>query len=162
MVEVRRVVLPGVGMLHSFTTLDGVELSVIAHRMGARDLIAKVAGNAIANVRLEESEARTVADLLGGTRIVESIAELDDVPGVPIAWAIIDDDDVLGGKPIASLPTVDGVSLVAVVRGRRAIPAPPVDFVVEPGDILVAVGPDEGIQQVFHAIMHGSGEDAEV
>ncbi|UOE42566.1 cation:proton antiporter regulatory subunit [Agromyces larvae] len=161
MVEIRRVNLPGVGLMHSFTTTDGVELSVIAHRMGASDLIAKVGGEPVVNIRLEEDEARTVADLLGGTRIVESIAELDDLPGIPISWAIVDDDDVIGGRPLGSLPTIDGVSLVALVRGHRAIPSPPDDFIVQSGDILIAVGPEEGIQRVFHAIMHDVGEDAD-
>ena len=39
MVEVRRVKLPGVGVLHTFVTADRGKVGVITHRSGASDLI---------------------------------------------------------------------------------------------------------------------------
>ncbi len=36
MVDVRRVKLPGVGMLHTFVTGDGGKVGVITHRSGDR------------------------------------------------------------------------------------------------------------------------------
>ena len=39
MVDVRRVKLPGVGVLHTFITDDGGKVGVIAHRSGHSDLI---------------------------------------------------------------------------------------------------------------------------
>ena len=39
MVDVRRVTLPGVGVLHSLTTADGAEVAVVAHRTGRSDLV---------------------------------------------------------------------------------------------------------------------------
>ncbi|MRG61260.1 hypothetical protein GE115_15500 [Agromyces sp. CFH 90414] len=159
MVEVRRVDLPGVGVLHSFTTSAGIEVSVIAHRMGSRDLVTRLAGeeHAVASLRLDEDEARVLADLLGGTRIVEAIAELVDLPGVPIGWVTVDRDDALAGKTLGSLHLPDGVSIVALVRDDDAVPSPPGDRVVLAGDILVAVGPDEGVQRVFREVASGYG-----
>ena len=119
MVDVRRVTLPGVGVLHSFETADGVELAVVAHRTGSSDLVTRLAGgddDAAMMVRLDEDEAHTLADLLGGTRIVESITELDELPGVPIDWVTIDGDDAIAGRPIGDVPAASGVALVAVVR----------------------------------------------
>jgi len=155
MVDVRRVNLPGVGMLHSFTTAAGVEVAVVAHRAGTRDLTARVAGvhDTAATVRLEEDEARTLADLLGGTRIVESIAELDDLPGVPITWVTVEEGDRLDGRPLGDLPMPDGVSVIALVRDDRAIPSPGPETKVAVGDILVAVGPADRIGRIFRDVV---------
>ena len=166
MVDVRRVTLPGVGVLHSLTTADGAEVAVVAHRTGRSDLVSRPAGaddDEATTIRLEEDEAHTLAELLGGTRIVESIAELDGLPGVPIDWITVDDDDAMAGRTIGEVPVASGVALVSVVRDDHAYPSPPADFAVRSGDTIVAVGPTEGIAAVFRAIREGagSGGDAE-
>ena len=165
MVDVRRVTLPGVGVLHSFETADGVELAVVAHRTGSSDLVTRPAGgddDAAMMVRLDEDEAHTLADPLGGTRIVESITELDELPGVPIDWVTIDGDDAIAGRPIGDVPAASGVALVAVVRENHAHPSPADDFVVQVGDTIVAVGPTDEIEAMFRAVRDGDGlrEDA--
>ena len=159
MVDVRRVTLPGVGVLHSFSTADGAELAVVAHRTGSSDLVTRRAGDdeTALTVRLDEDEARTLAELLGGTRIVESITELDELPGIPIDWATLDADDAIVGRPIGDLAMPTGVALVAVVRDDHAHPAPPADFTVQAGDTIVAVGPTELIDTVFRAVRDGVG-----
>lgn len=161
MVDVRRVTLPGVGVLHSFTTDEGAEVAVVAHRTGSSDLVSRPAGarsdDDATTVRLDEDEARTLAELLGGTRIVESIAELDELPGVPIDWVTVEPDDAIAGRTIGQVPVASGVALVAVVRDDHASPAPPPDFVVRAGDTIVAVGPTDDIEAVFHAIRQGTG-----
>ena len=167
MVEVRRVTLPGVGVLHSITTTDGAEIAVVAHRTGSSDLVSRPAGardddGEGVTVRLDEDEARTVAEQLGdGARIVESIAELDELPGVPIDWVTIEADDAIAGHTIGDLPAAPGVVLVAVVRDDHAHPSPPADFVLLAGDTLVAVGPTDGIEVVFRAVREGAGGDTE-
>ncbi|MDR6906746.1 TrkA domain protein [Agromyces sp. 3263] len=165
MVDVRRVTLPGVGVLHSITTTEGAEIAVVAHRTGSSDLVSRPAGarddDEAITVRLDEDEARTVAELLGGTRIVESIAELDELPGVPIDWVTIEADDAIAGRTIGDLPAASGVVLVAVVRDDHAHPSPPADFVLLAGDTLVAVGPTDGIEVVFRAVREGAGGDTE-
>jgi TrkA domain protein len=160
MVDVRRVNLPGVGVLHSFTTVAGVEIAVVAHRSGASSLTTRVNGDdvVVPTVRLEEDEARTLAELLGGTRIVESIAELDDLPGVPIDWVTVDDGDVVVGRRLGELTTPDGVSIVALVRDQRAIPTPGSDLTVQGGDILVAVGPAESVDGLFRELARPAAE----
>lgn len=160
MVEVRRVNLPGVGVLHSFTTITGVEIAVVAHRSGASSLTTRVAGEEVAatTVRLEEDEARTLAELLGGTRIVESIAELDDLPGVPIDWITVDEGDALVGRPLGDVHPPREVTIVALVRDQHAIPAPGPEITVHAGDILVAVGPAEPVEQLFRELSRPSGE----
>ena len=44
MVDVRRVTLPGVGVLHSFQTVDGGEIAVVQHRTGFAD-VGQALGN---------------------------------------------------------------------------------------------------------------------
>ena len=132
MVDVRRVTLPGVGVLHSLTTADGAEVAVVAHRTGRSDLVSRPAGaddDDATTIRLDEEEAHTLAELLGGTRIVESIAELDGLPGVPIDWITVDDDDAMAGRTFGEVPAASGVALVAVVRDDHAHPSPAADFV---------------------------------
>ena len=164
MVDVRRVTLPGVGVLHSLTTTDGAEVAVVAHRTGRSDLVSRPAGaddDDATTIRLDEEEARTLAELLGGTRIVESIAELDGLPGVPIDWITVDDDDAMAGRTFGEVPAVSGVALVAVVRDDHAHPSPAADFAVRAGDTIVAVGPTEGIAAVFRAIRQGAGSSGD-
>lgn len=161
MVDVRRVTLPGVGVLHSFTNADGVELAVVAHRTGSSDLVTRPAGTdddtVASTIRLREDEAHTLAELLGGTRIVESITELDELPGVPIDWVAVDADDAIAGRALGEVPVTSGVAIVAVVRDDHAHPSPAHDFVVQSGDTIVAVGPPEGIATVFRAVHQGVG-----
>jgi len=165
MVDVRRVTLPGVGVLHSFETADGAEVAVVAHRTGSSDLVSRPAGarddDDAVTVRLDEEEAHTLAELLGGTRIVESIAELDELPGVPIDWMTVDEGDAIVGRSLGEVPAASGVAIVAVVRDDHAHPSPGAEFVVQPGDTVVAVGPTEQIAEVFRAMNDGTSRGAE-
>ena len=165
MVDVRRVTLPGVGVLHSFETADGAEVAVVAHRTGSSDLVSRPAGarddDDAVTVRLDEEEAHTLAELLGGTRIVESIAELDELPGVPIDWMTVDEGDAIVGRPLGEVPAASGVAIVAIVRDDHAHPSPGAEFVVQPGDTVVAVGPTEQIAEVFRAMNDGTSRGAE-
>jgi TrkA domain protein len=165
MVDVRRVTLPGVGVLHSFETADGAEVAVVAHRTGSSDLVSRPAGarddDDAVTVRLDEEEAHTLAELLGGTRIVESIAELDELPGVPIDWMTVDEGDAIVGRSLGEVPAASGVAIVAIVRDDHAHPSPGAAFVVQPGDTVVAVGPTEQIAEVFRAMNDGTSRGAE-
>jgi TrkA domain protein len=152
-------------VLHSFATADGAEVAVVAHRTGSSDLVSRPAGarddDDAVTVRLDEDEARTLAEFLGGTRIVESIAELDELPGVPIDWMTVDEGDAIVGRPLGQVPVASGVAIVAVVRDDHAHPSPAADFVVEPGDTVVAVGPTEHIAEVFRVMNEGTSRGAE-
>jgi len=147
MVDVRRVNLPGVGVLHSFETDDGGKVGVIAHRSGQSDLISFADADDAddsrkVSLRLDEDEAHTLAELLGGTRITESISRMDDIPGLTIDWFPVEAADVIAGKKLGEIVSgsVAGFTVVAVVRGEDATPAPGDDFVVMAGDTLVVAG----------------------
>jgi len=156
MADVRRVKLPGVGVLHTFITADGGKCGVITHRSGHSDLITfsdESDGDDATKVslRLSEDEAHTLAELLGGTRITESLSALDQVPGLSIDWFTVDYDDHIAGQPLGDLASkgVVGLTVVAVVRGEAANPAPSPDFKVFPGDTLVVAGSPEKVAKAF-------------
>lgn len=156
MVDVRRVKLPGVGVLHTFVTDDGGKVGVITHRSGHSDLITfadsdKVSDSSKVSLRLDEDEAHTLAELLGGTKITEGISNLDSIPGLSIDWFTVDYDDHIAGQLLGDLASrgIVGLTVVAVVRGESANPAPADDFKVFPGDTLVVAGSPEKVAKAF-------------
>ncbi|GAA0998162.1 MULTISPECIES: cation:proton antiporter regulatory subunit [Subtercola] len=162
MVDVRRVKLPGVGVLHTFVTDDGGKVGVIAHRSGHSDLITfqdeeDGAESTKVSLRLSEDEARTLAELLGGTQITESLTALDQIPGLSIDWFTVDYEDHIAGQELGDPADrgVVGVTVVAVVRGESANPAPASDFKVFPGDTLVVAGSPEKVAKVFNFFRTG-------
>jgi TrkA domain protein len=162
MVDVRRVKLPGVGVLHTFVTDDGGKVGVISHRSGHSDLITFADADDGAakkvSLRLDEDEAHTLAELLGGTKITESLSGLDQIPGLSIDWFHVDYDAHIAGQPLGSMTTrgLPGVTVVAVVRGESANPAPDEDFKVFPGDTLVVAGAPEKVAKAF--LFYRTGE----
>ncbi|MGO2660063.1 cation:proton antiporter regulatory subunit [Mycetocola reblochoni] len=156
MVDVRRVKLPGVGVLHTFVTDDGGKVGVIAHRSGHSDLVTfsdELDGADVTKVslRLNEDEAHTLAELLGGTQITESLSALEQIPGLSIDWFTVDYDDHIAGQPLGNPADrgIAGLTVVAVVRGESANPAPSPDFRVFPGDTLVVAGSPEKVAKAF-------------
>ena len=162
MVDVKRVKLPGVGVLHTFVTDGGGKVGVITHRAGSSDLItfsdAEDGSKAVkVALRLDDDEAHTLAELLGGTRITESLTNLDSIPGLTIDWFHVDYDDHIAGQALGDLGSVGlvGVTVVAVVRGESANPAPDENFKVFPGDTLVAAGSPEKVAKAFNYFRTG-------
>ena len=161
MVDVRRVKLPGVGVLHTFVTDDGGKVGVITHRSGHSDLISFAdsddGDSSKVSLRLDEDEAHTLAELLGGTRITESLSSLDQIPGLSIDWFPVDYDHHIAGQQLGSLTSkgLPGVTVVAVVRGESANPAPDGDFKVFPGDTLVVAGAPEKVAKAFQFFRTG-------
>lgn len=156
MVDVRRVKLPGVGVLHTFVTDDGGKVGVITHRSGHSDLITfadseNASAESKVSLRLDEDEAHTLAELLGGTKITEGISNLDAIPGLSIDWFTVDYEDHIAGQQLGDLASrgVVGLTVVAVVRGESANPAPADDFKVFPGDTLVVAGSPEKVAKAF-------------
>ncbi len=162
MVDVRRVKLPGVGVLHTFVTDDGGKVGVIAHRSGHSDLITfsdveDDEDTSKVSLRLSEDEAHTLAELLGGTRITESLSALDQIPGLSIDWFTVDYENYIAGQRLGSPAEhgIIGLTVVAVVRGDSANPAPSSEFKVFPGDTLVVAGSPEKVAKAFNFFRTG-------
>ncbi len=163
MTEVIETQLPGVGVRHDFTTRSGERLGMIVHRTGHRDLLVYDRDDPDACglvLRLEEDDARTLADVLGAAHVTEEIARLQSVAGLTIDWVPVTRASACAGARLHDLGAASerGATVVAVLRGEETISAPPLDFVLQEGDTAVAVGTAEGVRHLFE-LLQGSSVD---
>ena len=161
MAEIREVKLPGLGVRYEFTTQEGKRVGVVSHRSGRKELYLADRGDPDAFKRmlgLSDKDARTLAEMLGGSRVAEELAELQQqIEGLAIDWLPLRNDSPFVGRTIgdARIRTRTGVSVVAVLRGEIAIPAPGPELSLEPGDYLVVVGTTRGIEEVVELLHRG-------
>jgi TrkA domain protein len=150
--DIQETTLPGVGLRHDFTTRGGHQLGVVSHRTGRRDLLLYDADDPDTSreaIRLDREEADALADLLGAARLTGHLAELQQqIEGLAISWLSIRGNSPYAGGTIADTQARSrtGVSIVAVLRGRTAFPAPEPSFGFQAGDTAVVVGTPAGVR----------------
>lgn len=156
--------LPGVGLRHDFITRAGDRIGVISHRTGRRELLIYDRGDPDACrdvVRLDEDEGHALAEVLGGSRVAESLGTMmqQSVEGLTIDWLPVDASWQCAGQTVAEtrLRARTGVSIVAVVRGADTVAAPGPEFRLQDGDTLVVVGPPDGIKDALVCLQGGAG-----
>lgn len=153
--------LPGLGVRFEFVTKTGVRLGVLQRQGGRIDLMVFAASDpdsASDSVSLDEEDARTLAELLGTSRVVEDLGRLRQrIEGLAIDWLPIAEGSPFAGRTIGDTGarTRTGVSIVAVVRGEDPIPAPGPDQSLEAGDTLVVVGTPRGIEDLVVILRTG-------
>jgi TrkA domain protein len=152
-VDIQETSLPGVGLRHDFTTRAGRQLGVVTHRTGRRDLLVYDRNDPDACqevIQLTDQEADALADLLGAARLVEHLGALQRIEGLAIDWLPIRPGSPYAGRAIADTQARSrtGVSIVAILRGDGAIPAPAPDAGLQAGDTLVVVGTAGGIKEL--------------
>ncbi|HYY82385.1 MAG TPA: cation:proton antiporter regulatory subunit [Actinomycetes bacterium] len=149
--DVNETALPGVGLRYDFLTRAGRQVGVVAHRGGRRDLLVydrEDPDTCREVVQLTEEEADTLADMLGAARIAGRLAELRQrIEGLAIDWLELRPGSPYAGRPLGDTQARSrtGTSIVAVLRGEQAIPAPSPDLALQAGDTAVVVGTPEGI-----------------
>lgn len=161
MSEIHEVKLPGVGVRYEFETTEGKRIGVISHRTGLREIYVARADDPDEFERvlgLSPDDARTLAELLGATRVAEQLADLQQrIEGLVIDWLPIRGDSAYEGRSIgdARIRTRTGVSVVAIVRGEDAVPAPGPEEELHSGDYLVVVGTARGVEQAVELLRRG-------
>lgn len=161
MTEIDEVKLPGVGVRYEFKTAEGNRIGVISHRTGLREIYVSRRDDPDQFGRvlgLSPDDARTLAELLGATRVAQQLAELQQrIEGLVIDWLPLREDSVYSGRTIgdAQLRTRTGVSVVAIVRGEEAVPAPGPEQQMQSGDYLVVVGTARGVEQAVELLHAG-------
>ena len=161
MSEIHEVKLPGVGVRYEFENAEGRRIGVISHRTGLREIYVSRTDDKDEFNRvlgLAPDDARTLAELLGATRVAQQLAELQQrIEGLVIDWLPVRDDSPYVGKTIgdARLRTRTGVSVVAIVRGDDAVPAPGPEGLLDAGDYLVVVGTARGVEQAVEVLRAG-------
>ena len=161
MSEIKEVKLPGVGVRYEFETAERKRIGVISHRTGLREIYVSRPDDADEFKRVLElspDDARTLAELLGATRVAQQLAELQQrIEGLVIDWLPVREDSAYVGRTIgdARIRTRTGVSVVAIVRGEEAVPAPGPEERLDRGDYLVVVGTARGVEQAVELLRAG-------
>jgi TrkA domain protein len=151
--EVQETKLPGLGIRFDFITRRGNRLGVLHHRTGRRELLLydfddpDTCRDVIA---LDEEDSRTLSELLGGSRVAEELDRLQQVEGLAIDWLPVPEGTPFADRTIGDTAarTRTGTSVVAVLRGDQAFPAPGPEFGLLAGDTLVVVGTPRGIEDL--------------
>lgn len=144
--------LPGVGVRHDFTTARGERIGVLQRMSGDRDLLVYDRDDADAcqrSVRLDEVESEVLAELLGVSRLTQSLGAAREVVGnLVVEWLPIEDGSPFVGRTIGDtqLRTRTGSSVIAILRGDGATPAPGPQDEIRGGDTLIVVGTLEGVR----------------
>lgn len=103
----------------------------------ARDVIA-----------LDPDDSAALAEMLGGSRVSEHLDRLQQVEGLAIDWLPVSSASPYASSTIGDTRarSLTGTSVVAVIRGDRAHPAPGPEFRLEADDTLLVVGTPRGIE----------------
>ena len=161
MSEIHEVKLPGVGVRYEFLSAHRKRIGVISHRTGLREIYVSRPDDPDEFNRVLElspDDARTLAELLGATRVAQQLAELQQrIEGLVIDWLPVREDSIYAGRTIgdARLRSRTGVSVVAIVRGEDAVPAPGPEQRLDAGDYLVVVGTARGVEQAVELLRTG-------
>ncbi|MDQ3985512.1 MAG: cation:proton antiporter regulatory subunit [Actinomycetota bacterium] len=161
MTEIKEVKLPGLGVRYEFITQEGKRVGVVSHRSGRKELYFAHPHDPDTFKRmlgLSDKDARTLAEMLRGSRVAEELAELQHrIEGLAIDWLPLRDDSPYVGRTIgdARIRSRTGVSVVAVLRDDQAIAAPGPELDLDHGDYLVVVGTPRGIEEVVELLRGG-------
>ena len=159
--DIQEVKLPGVGVRYEFETAEGNRIGVVSHRSGLREIYAARRDDPDEFKRvlgLSPDDARTLAELLGATRVAQQLADLQQrIEGLAIDWLPVRADSAFAGRLLGDtqMRARTGVSVVAIVRGEEAVPAPGPDAPIESGDYLVVVGTARGIEEAVTLLRSG-------
>lgn len=151
MAIVRETKLPGVGVRQEFTTASGEVVGVLQYHDGRHDILVYDRDDpdrCTTMLQLGDEDTRTLAELLGASRLTEGIGEIQQqVAGLLIEWIALPLSSPAVGRTIAEgmYRSKTGASVVAVIRRGGSIPAPDPDFAFAADDTIVAAGTAEGL-----------------
>jgi TrkA domain protein len=159
--DVKEVLLPGVGLRYEFENSDGDRIGVVARRTGDFEVVVYPKDDpdqAQEVFRLTAEEAEALAQILGAPRIAERFADLTrEVPGLNAGQVTI-----LPGSPFVDRPLGDtrartrtGASIVAIVRDEEVVASPKPAVILRVGDVLVVIGTEEGLAGVEDIVARG-------
>jgi TrkA domain protein len=159
--DVKEVLLPGVGLRFEFEIEDGDRIGVIARRSGDFEIVVYTGDDpdeARPIFRLTNEEADALAQILGAPRIAERFADLTrEVPGLNAGQV-----EIRPGSPFVDRPLGDtrartrtGASIVAIVRDDEVLASPGPSEMLRAHDVLVVIGTEDGITAVEHIVDKG-------
>ena len=146
--------LPGVGVRYELRTRAGERVGIVVQREGGAELAVydpRDPDRARSVLRLDAEEVDAVADVLGAPRLAQRFADLSkEVPGLESGRFPIPPGSPFAGLPLGDTRarTLTGCSIVAIVRDTDVVPSPGPDDVLQPGDVLVAIGSRAGLEKL--------------
>lgn len=158
MAEVTETQLPGVGVRYEFQTAEHDHVGVVHHHSGRREIVVydrKDPDVARSVLEISADDSRTLSDLLGGNQVSEALAAVQQrIEGLTLEWVEVDEGSSMADHSIGEgeLRTRTGASVVAVIRGDTSVPAPGPEYVLTPGDVVVAVGTADGLELLRQAL----------
>jgi TrkA domain protein len=159
--DVKEVLLPGVGLRFEFENRDGDRIGVVALRTGDFEVVVyphEDPDQANRVFRLTDEEAEALAQILGAPRIAEKFAELTrEVPGLNTGQVTIRPASPFVDHPLGDTKarTRTGASIVAIVRDEEVMASPGPAELLHAGDVLVVIGTEAGIAGVVEIVAKG-------
>jgi TrkA domain protein len=153
--------LPGLGRRKDFMTASGRRIGVVELREGQTELIVSTwddPDTCQASIPLTGDEAATLGNLLGGQHLAMKLTEEHkEIPGIVTRQFSIAPDSPFQNQPMgkACIRTRCGVSIVAIMREGEVLPSPGPDVVLHSGDLLIAVGTQEGLDDAAEILRNG-------
>ncbi|GAB3496401.1 potassium/proton antiporter regulatory subunit (CPA2 family) [Amycolatopsis cihanbeyliensis] len=153
--------LPGIGVRKDFAMENGRRIGVVTHKDGQIELILSKSDDpdaCIASLPLTTEEAGALANLLGAPQLVAQLNEDHrEFAGIHTRQISIKTGSPFHGRTLGdtTLRTRTGVSVVAVMRAGQVQPSPTPEFTFTGGDVLVAVGTSDGLDEAIKILRHG-------
>jgi TrkA domain protein len=150
--EVTETQLPGVGIRYDFTTSGGDLVGVLCHHSGRREIVVYDRDDpdrAHSVLQLSSAETRTLAETLGASQVREALGAIQQrIEGLVLEWIEVDERSPMAGRSIGDghLRARTGASVVAIIRGAESVPAPGPEAVLQPGDVVVAIGAPDALE----------------
>ncbi|NKT75212.1 potassium transporter TrkA [Rhodococcus hoagii] len=132
----------------------------VTHRDGRTDLIVSKLDDpdaCMASIPLDSDEASVLANLLGAPQLVAQLREEHrDLPGISTRQLPIGENSPWDGRTLAKprCGPAPGLRRRGDAAGQVA-PSPNPDFTFTEGDLLVAVGTQEGLDHAAKILAHG-------
>lgn len=159
--DVKEVLLPGIGLRYEFTNHDGDRIGIVARRSGDFEIVLYARDDpdqAQPVFSLTDEEADAVAQILGAPRIAERFTELTrEVPGLEAGQVHIAPGSPFVNRPLGDTQarTRTGASIVAIVRNEEVLASPGPAEILRARDVLVVIGTEDGIAAVEQIVDKG-------
>ena len=159
--DVKEVLLPGMGVRYEFTSHDGERIGIIARRSGDFEVVRYARDDpdqAQPIFHFTDEEADAVAQILGAPRIAERFTELTrEIPGLEAGQVHIRPGSPFAERALGETRarTRTGASIVAIVRNEQVLASPGPAEMLHADDVLVVVGTEAGIAKVVQLVDKG-------
>jgi TrkA domain protein len=155
--------LPGIGRKFQIEAASGDRLTIVIHDDGRRELYHFTQENpdrVTSVVRLQDSEARQVAGIIGGLTYVPKALPSTELilEDLVLEWVTIEPGWACVGKTIQDLRvrTVTGASIVSIIwENRQKLINPEADTRLDAGATLIVAGDRHTIRALKHLLVHG-------